>query len=98
MSAPFVDPRGPLRTVLAVEERTDTTLVTLICGHVGHFNQTWRYRVGDEHRCFACRAQNELRSPSCLAVAGREEGTPAHPPFGAAPRQAALPAAPGGQS
>lgn len=48
------DPRGPVRTATHVEARTDIVLVTLTCGHVGHFVPHFTYRVGDTHRCFRC--------------------------------------------
>ena len=50
------DPRGPLRTTLSVEEDPNggLTRVTLSCGHVRRFNQIYQYRVGEQHRCFAC--------------------------------------------
>ena len=48
------DPRGPLRTAVAVDPQPGATLVTLSCGHVAHFAQHFHYEVGDEHRCHAC--------------------------------------------
>lgn len=48
------DPRGPIRTITDVEKRTDVALVTLSCGHVGHFNQTFHYTVGNDARCIRC--------------------------------------------
>jgi len=46
---------GPQRTILAVEERSDGTLVTNNCGHVERCNQIFHYKVGTEHSCFSCR-------------------------------------------
>ena len=48
------DPRGPIRTIIAVEKRTDVALVTLSCGHIAHFNQIFHYKVGSDARCRAC--------------------------------------------
>lgn len=49
------DPRGPERTIVAVEYKSHAALVTLSCGHVREWNQIYSYRVGDRGRCFACR-------------------------------------------
>lgn len=50
-----MDPRGPDRTIVAVEPTASETRVTLDCGHIGHANQIYSYRIGDTYRCFACR-------------------------------------------
>jgi hypothetical protein len=59
------DPRGPVRTIIAVEcpithhadgrISKDNTLLTFSCGHVGTFANHFTYKVGSEARCFACR-------------------------------------------
>lgn len=48
------DPRGPVRTIVAVEQRPDVTLILLSCGHTGHFNQIFHYEVGSDARCMQC--------------------------------------------
>jgi len=48
------DPRGPLRTIKAVEETPSATLLTLDCGHVNAHAQHFSYRIGDSCHCFAC--------------------------------------------
>lgn len=45
---------GPQRTIVAVEERSDATLVTNSCGHVSSCNQIFHYKIGTEHSCFEC--------------------------------------------
>lgn len=68
----YSDPRGPVRTITAIEERTDATLLTLDCGHVGRFNQIFHYKLGNPVRCHEC---NNVTCPVCgrqvsLAVLG----------------------------
>ena len=53
------DPRGPVRTIVAVERYPDRTDLLLSCGHTGRFNQTFTYKVGREVRCFTCRKEEE---------------------------------------
>jgi hypothetical protein len=48
------DPRGPVRQIKAIEERSDATLLTLSCGHVGRFNQIFHYKIGEDCRCVRC--------------------------------------------
>ena len=48
------DPRGPIRTIAAVEKRPNVALVTLSCGHVGHFNPVYRYTINADARCMEC--------------------------------------------
>ena len=55
------DPRGPTRTIVAVERRPDRTDLLLSCGHTGRFNQTFHYKVGSDTRCFACREKETDR-------------------------------------
>ncbi len=50
------DPRGPIRKIIAIDDsRTDGTLITMDCGHVGRFNQIFHYTLGADLRCFQCR-------------------------------------------
>ena len=54
----YKDPRGPLRTIFAVEERSDAIVVTFTCGCVGRFvpHRRGAYRVGDDDvRAFNCQ-------------------------------------------
>lgn len=48
------DPRGPVRQIVAIEERTDATLLKLSCGHVGRFNQIFHYKLGHDCHCVQC--------------------------------------------
>ncbi len=48
------DPRGPIRTITAIEERSDATLLTLDCGHVATCNQIFHYKIGASERCTFC--------------------------------------------
>jgi hypothetical protein len=51
----MLDPRGPIRQIVSIEERTDATLCTLTCGHVARFNQTFSYKVGSDQHCIQCK-------------------------------------------
>jgi alpha-mannosidase len=74
MMSEWRDPRGPLRTAVEVSESVHGQ-VTLSCGHVRHFNPIYAYRVGDEHRCFACReADAEETTWTAVDVDGIELG------------------------
>lgn len=53
------DPRGPSRTIQAIEERRDITLLTLDCGHVGRFAQHFTYKTGRTVHCFDCGPRSE---------------------------------------
>lgn len=48
------DPRGPIKQITAIEERSDITLLALTCGHVSKANQIFHYKVGADSRCFEC--------------------------------------------
>ena len=48
------DPRGPIRQIVSIEQRTDVTLCTLTCGHVARFNQIFHYKIGSDARCIQC--------------------------------------------
>lgn len=50
-----IDPRGPVRRIVALDKRTDGTRADLDCGHTADLNQIFHYRVGDEQRCIRCR-------------------------------------------
>ena len=52
-----LDPRGPRRTIEAV----DGSKVTLSCGHVREWNQTFTYHVGETGRCYECRMSKQLK-------------------------------------
>ncbi len=54
MSKTMADPRGPIRTIIAVEKLTDAALVQLSCGHVRRFNPIFHYKVGSDARCLEC--------------------------------------------
>lgn len=57
----YPDARGPLRTVLSVDARTDGGVtLALDCGHESHCVSHFTYRVGGHHRCFTC-GQAEIR-------------------------------------
>jgi hypothetical protein len=48
------DSRGPQRKWLAIEPGTSETLVTFECGHTGHFNPIYDYKLDPTHRCHDC--------------------------------------------
>ena len=50
----YVDPRGPERTIAAVDWRTDGVRLKLSCGHVRVMNATFSYHVGERSRCLGC--------------------------------------------
>lgn len=63
----YRDPRGPERTILAVEygpcEHLDHegsfNKLTLDCGHINcHSGHFW-YEVGKQVRCYSCGKENE---------------------------------------
>lgn len=55
------DPRGPLRTVDAVERTPAANLVTFAeCGHVGPKNATMMVRVGERVRCYDCSRTRQV--------------------------------------
>lgn len=51
---PFPDPRGPTRTITAITERSDATILTLSCGHVSDYAPHFTYKLGAYTRCFDC--------------------------------------------
>lgn len=60
----YIDPRGPIRTIIEVGEYRRATSpnvfggcipVTLSCGHVAEMNFTFSYRVGENCRCLECK-------------------------------------------
>lgn len=53
------DPRGPVRTIEAVEATPSGTFLLLSCAHVVEHNQIYTYRVGDSSRCFTCRKEHD---------------------------------------
>jgi hypothetical protein len=63
------DPRGPIRTIVAVlpyreVNRTPNTsggciLVVLDCGHERELNFTFSYKVGEACRCYACSQKEQ---------------------------------------
>lgn len=54
------DPRGPMRTAVAVEPTPSATLVTLSCGHVASLAQHFHYKVGCEYRCHTCGQRDRV--------------------------------------
>jgi hypothetical protein len=52
----YHEPRGPLRTIEAIEERTAVTLLLLSCEHI-ETAPHHHYQVGDDSRCFQCGQQ-----------------------------------------
>lgn len=48
------DPRGPIREIVSIEERSDATMITMSCGHTGRFNQIFHYKIGASVHCFQC--------------------------------------------
>lgn len=57
------DPRGPFRTVRAVERTPSANLTTFReCGHTANLNPTMNpAKPGDQVRCFECR-KNERQA------------------------------------
>lgn len=53
------DPRGPLRTIVAVQRESYAALVTLSCGHVNELNQIYSYKIGEDVRCFTCAGEGK---------------------------------------
>jgi hypothetical protein len=53
----YIDPRGPERTIVAVDKRSDGAYITLSCGHVRCWNQIFSYHVGEKGRCFTCKEE-----------------------------------------
>lgn len=52
---PNGDPRGPLRTIVAVGDTRQTRhLVTFDCGHKPDLVQHFCYKVGERMNCFQC--------------------------------------------
>ena len=50
------DPRGPLRTVVSAEARTNGNFIVCACGHTTvHAPHFAAPKPGTEVRCFACR-------------------------------------------
>jgi hypothetical protein len=49
-----IDPRGPIRKITDINQRSDVTLVTMDCGHTGRMNQIYMYRIGANSRCYEC--------------------------------------------
>ena len=50
----YNDPRGVIRTAVSICEKPDATYVELDCGHIGAFNASFHYKLGDKHHCFQC--------------------------------------------
>jgi hypothetical protein len=48
------DPRGPMRTILAVDSQSSVALVKLDCGHIAECNPIFHYVVGESLHCFNC--------------------------------------------
>lgn len=51
------DPRGPSRVIVAIEERSDATILTLDCGHTSICNQIFHYEIGAPSGCLKCNDQ-----------------------------------------
>jgi hypothetical protein len=48
------DPRGPMRRIVAIVERTDGTAITCDCGHTYDRAQHFTYKIGADIRCIEC--------------------------------------------
>ena len=70
----WVDPRGIMRTIVAVDRGTGPTLITMSCGHVGEFANHFTYKIGTEIRCFRCgqQARGEEPLPAPIRSSTRE--------------------------
>lgn len=53
-----VDPRGPMRRIVAINERSDGTAITCDCGHTYNRAQHFTYKIGADIRCFSCLPSN----------------------------------------
>lgn len=60
------DPRGPLRTVVAVQATPATYLTTMgPCGHVARLTRHFAApRVGEQLRCFQCGPHGAPTTPT----------------------------------
>lgn len=56
----YPDARGPIRTVLSVDARTNGVTLALDCGHKSQCVAHCTYLVGSHHHCFTC-GQAEIR-------------------------------------
>jgi len=63
------DPRGPNREIRKVEERADITLLTLDCGHVAQCVSHFHYKIGNQHRCYACGQTQHWENQERIATA-----------------------------
>jgi hypothetical protein len=48
------DPRGPMRRIVAIVERSDGTAITCDCGHTYDRAQHFTYKIGADIRCIEC--------------------------------------------
>ena len=52
------DPRGPERSLEAIEYTARCTLITLSCGHVSECNAIYAYKIGSTSRFMKCRRKD----------------------------------------
>jgi len=54
----YIDPRGPLRKITAVEFGARGTEVSTDCNHSYKRNAIFTYTVGAMIRCYECKKEN----------------------------------------
>lgn len=54
-----IDPRGPIRSIVAIKERTDGTAITKDCGHTSDHAPHFMYKLGARIHCYQCREAPE---------------------------------------
>jgi hypothetical protein len=50
-----IDPRGPRRVIVSVQEGSGPTLITKSCGHTSEYANHFTYKVGAPIHCYGCR-------------------------------------------
>jgi len=53
------DPRGPVRTILAIAFAVDGTTLTLYSGHTADVNQVFTYKIHATTRCSKCWLESD---------------------------------------